>query len=82
MIKEASFRPECAPNQFVIELGTLFHVLTFGVRGSHVRDLALFWDYPLPKTLILRPEFRIPVAAQIGLSRNKYIVHHTKAQTA
>ena len=58
----------------------------FGVRGSHVRDskvgdFALFWDYRLHKKK-LPPEFRIPVAAQIRLSPNKYIVDHTKAQRA
>ena len=51
------------------------HVLTFS--RSHVRDFALFWDYRLAKTRIPSPEFRIPLAAQIGVSPKKYIVDHT-----
>ena len=68
------FEVLCGANQLACQLGALF-----GVRGSGfgVRDFYLFRDYRLSKNVILRPEFRIPLAAQIGVSSNKYIVDHT-----
>ena len=64
-----SFRPECGANR----LATQSNLLMFGVRGSGfgVRDFALFWDYRLAKTRIPSPEFRIPIAVQIGLCVKK-----------
>ena len=51
----------------------------FGVRGS---GFLSFLGLSTTEKIILSPEFRIPLAAQIGVSPNKYIVDHTKAQRA
>ena len=66
----------CGANQLVCQLGALFGVRGsgFGVRGS---GFLSFLGLSTTEKIILSPEFRIPLAAQIGVSPNKYIVDHT-----